>query len=102
MDALTITAIVITIFLIIKIISNIGEKVIAEKKLQEKMQHFAKSCEFIYIETIEENNKTMHFAYNFRTKDFVANANSKDELTVNVFARIPNKEIYIVSEVAPK
>lgn len=90
--------IAIVVVLVIGILLNKASKKIQElKEIEAKITHYIQNkSTFIYVETVEENNQTMYFAYNYLTKAFIANAASEEELSKTVVERLPDRDIFSV------
>lgn len=89
----------IAVVLVIGILLNKAANKIRElKEIEAKITHYIKNkSTFIYVEVIEENNQKMYFAYNYLTKEFIANATSEEELSKTVVERLPNRDIFSVN-----
>lgn len=79
---------------------NFIEKLKEHNAVVERAEEYVRDkTVFVTIEAVETNNYTTYLAYNYVTKDFIAQGTSEDHVKEEIVKRIPNRDIYKVKEV---
>lgn len=68
-----------------------------ERQLEVE-EYFRNKSTFVFIEEVESNNAKLYLAYNYVTKEFIAQGTTEEALQEAIIERVPDRDIYRVTE----